>query len=115
MRGGEVFVPKLPTMKILDLANVIAPEAEKRVIGIRPGEKIHEVLLTEEESDHTLEFDAFFVVQPEYRFWDLNGKDRVAGKPLAPGFRYTSRDTSWVLTTSEIRQMLSEAEADSSA
>lgn len=108
MGGGEVFVPKLPTMKITDLAGVIAPEAERRIIGIRAGEKVDEVLLTEEESSHALEFDTFYVIQPEFRFWDLDRTDAPGGRPLPPGFRYTSRDNSWVLTPGELRQMLAE-------
>ncbi|GAI77284.1 unnamed protein product, partial [marine sediment metagenome] len=69
MKGGEIFIPKIPSMKIIDLAEVIAPECKRKVIGIRPGEKINEVLLTEEEAHHTKEFDNYFVVEPEHHFW----------------------------------------------
>lgn len=88
MEGGEIFVPKIPSMKIVDMADVIAPNVKKRIIGIRGGEKIHEVLLTEDESRHSREFDNFFVIEPEHPFWRparLNG-----GKSLPEGFRYSS-------------------------
>jgi len=66
MEGGEIFVPKIPSAKVIDIANAIAPDAEKRVIGIRPGEKLHEVLLTEDEARHTAEFDDYFVIEAEH-------------------------------------------------
>lgn len=95
MKGGEVFIPKIPSMKVMDLAAVIAPEAKKKIIGIRSGEKIHEVLLTEEESLHAKEFDEFFIIVPQYPFWH---KDNFKeGKELPFGFRYAS-DTNgeWI-------------------
>jgi len=88
MNGGEIFVPKIPSMKVIDLANDIAPDAEKKVIGIRPGEKLHEILLTEDEARHTREFDGYFVIEPEHPFWEKGGL--AGGKPLPEGFRYTS-------------------------
>ncbi len=106
MHGGEVFVPKLPSMKVIDIADAIAPEAERQLIGIRPGEKLHETLLIEEESRHTREFDNYFVVEPEHSFW---GKDNLKGsKPLAEGFRYSSDNNTWWLTKDELRKMLEE-------
>ncbi len=69
MHGGEVFVPKIPSMTILDLAKVIAPEATVNVIGIRPGEKLHEVLISEDEARTTVELDDMFVVQPAEALW----------------------------------------------
>ncbi|GAG26282.1 unnamed protein product, partial [marine sediment metagenome] len=63
MKGGEIFVPKIPSMKISDLAEVIAPGLKKKIIGIRPGEKLHEALLTKEEAKHTKEFDKYFIVE----------------------------------------------------
>jgi UDP-N-acetylglucosamine 4,6-dehydratase (inverting) len=104
MKGGEIFVPKIPSMKVIDLAEVIAPEAEKEIIGIRPGEKIHETLITEEEARHAKEFDDYIVIEPEHPFWDpSNLKD---GKPLPDGFRYTSNDNTWWLTPNELKKML---------
>lgn len=106
MRGGEVFIPKIPSMKITELADVIAPEAEKKVIGIRPGEKVNEILVTEEESRHTLEFDNYFVIEPEHPFWE---KDNLkGGKSLPYGFRYTSDNNGWWLTKEELKRMVEE-------
>ncbi len=104
MRGGEVFIPKVPSMKITDLADVIAPEAEREVIGIRPGEKVNEILLTEEESRHALEFDNYFVIEPEHPFWK---KDNLkGGKSLPYGFRYTSDNNGWWLTKEELKRIV---------
>jgi FlaA1/EpsC-like NDP-sugar epimerase len=103
MEGGEIFVPKSPSMKVMDLADAIAPEAQKEIVGIRPSEKIHESLLTEEESQHTKEFDDYFVVEPEFAFWK---KKLKGGKPLPKGFRYTSDSNSSWLTKENIKRML---------
>lgn len=69
MKGGEIFIPKMKSLKIIDLANAMSPTAKKRFIGKRPGEKINEILITEEESVHTAEFKHYFVIQPEHSFW----------------------------------------------
>ncbi len=106
MRGGEVFVPKIPSMNIMDLADVIAPEAQREVIGIRPGEKVNEILLTEEESGHTLEFDKYFVIAPEHDFWERDSLK--GGKPLPRDFKYTSGNNSWWLTSEELQRMIGE-------
>ena len=106
MHGGEVFIPKIPSMKITDLADVIAPKAEREVIGMRAGEKVDEILVTEEESRHTLEFDNYFVIEPEHPFWE---KDNFkGGKSLPYGFRYTSNNNGWWLTKEELKRMVEE-------
>jgi len=106
MYGGEVFIPKIPSMKVTDLADIIAPEAQREVIGIRPGEKVHEILLTEEESRHAWEFDNYFAIEPEHPFW---GKDNLqGGKPIPDGFKYTSDSNGWWLTSEELQRMLGE-------
>ena len=104
MQGGEVFVPRIPSMKITELADVIAPGVAREVVGIRPGEKLHEILLTEEESRHSLEFDEYFVVEPEFPFWR---RDTIEGaRPVGPGFSYTSDSNDRWLTEDELRKML---------
>ncbi len=106
MEGGEVFVPKIPSTKITDLAHAIAPEAELQTIGIRPGEKLHEVLVNEDEARHTVELDDMFVILPsDEQAWFAQGwKQR--GKPLPEGFRYASdTNTEW-LTVEQIRAMV---------
>lgn len=104
MQGGEVFVPKIPSMKIVDLADTIAPEAKKEFVGIRPGEKINEVLLTEDEARHSKEFEKYFVIEPEHSFWKRD--NFVEGKPLPDGFRFTSDTNNWWLTKEELMKMV---------
>lgn len=106
MIGGEIFIPKIRSMKIMDLAEAIAPDAEKKVIGIRPGEKIHEILLTEDEAKHSREFDNYFVIEPEHPFWSeghLKG-----GKKLPVEFRYTSYTNDRWLTQKELMKIIKE-------
>ncbi|MBE0479076.1 UDP-N-acetylglucosamine 4,6-dehydratase (inverting), partial [Candidatus Aerophobetes bacterium] len=106
MHGGEVFVPKIPSMKVTDLADIIAPEAKKDIIGIRPGEKINEILLTEEEARHAKEFDNFFVIEPEHAFWDQRNFE--GGVPLPEGFKFASDSNNSWLTKEEIQIMIRE-------
>lgn len=104
MHGGEIFVPKVPSMKILDLAKIIAPKCEIKYIGIRPGEKIHECLLTEDEARHAVEYNNFFVIMPDHPWWSYeNYKD---GNKLPQGFRYTSDSNEHWLTGKELQKML---------
>lgn len=106
MIGGEIFIPKIRSMKIMDLAEAIAPDTEKKVIGIRPGEKIHEILLTEDEAKHSREFDNYFVIEPEHPFWSeghLKG-----GKKLPVEFRYTSDTNDRWLTQKELMKIIKE-------
>jgi len=95
MSGGEVFVPKIPSMRLMDLVRAIAPGCEIEVTGVRPGEKLHEALLSDHEQTHTLEFDDMFVVQPEFPWW--GGSNWSHGRRLPDDFRYTSdANTSWL-------------------
>ncbi len=96
MEGGEVFVPKIPSMKVIDLARAIAPEAEIEIIGIRPGEKLHEVLISEDEARTTVELDEMYVVQPAQALWfGYSWQDK--GRPLPDGFHYASdNNTDWL-------------------
>ncbi len=104
MQGGEVFVPKIPSTRILDLAKAIAPSAQVKVTGIRPGEKLNEILVTEEEAPHAREYDDHFVIEPEHPFWAAT--PAKGGKPLPAGFRYTSDGNSDWLTVDQLREML---------
>lgn len=103
MSGGEIFIPKMPSMKLTELADAIAPGAGKKIIGIRPGEKLHEVLLTEEESRHAREYDNYYVVEPEFPFWKGNLK---SGKPITEGFTYGSEGNSWWLSKEELKKIV---------
>jgi UDP-N-acetylglucosamine 4,6-dehydratase len=95
MAGGEVFIPKIPSMRIVDLARAIAPDCEIHEIGIRVGEKMHEVLLSEDEARHSVEIEDRYVITPMHPWW----KDQPIplGSPLPEGFRYTSdTNTEWL-------------------
>ena len=96
MEGGEEFVPKIPSTKVTDLARAIAPDAELNIIGIRPGEKLHEMLISEDEARHTIELDKMYVVQPAEATWfGYSWKDK--GKTLKEGFSYSSdNNTEWL-------------------
>ena len=104
IQGGEIFIPKIPSMKITDLAQVIAPDAKRKIIGIRPGEKVHETLLTEEEAKHTKEFPTYFSVEPEFPFWKKVNAEN--GKLIPNGFKYTSDNNTWWLSKSNLRDMM---------
>lgn len=103
-RGGEVFVPKIPACTVATLADAVAPAAEKRVIGIRPGEKIHELMITGDESRHVLEYQRHFVITPAFPWW---GGPKREGKQVGPGFRFAS-DIAEQLDTPTVAAMLRE-------
>ncbi len=105
MAGGELFVPKLPSMSVKDLADAMAPGVPQRVVGIRPGEKIHEVLIPEDDARHALEFDDRFVIYPE--MWDWKG-NREGSKELPEGFVYSSGSNSQWLSQTELLEMISD-------
>jgi UDP-N-acetylglucosamine 4,6-dehydratase len=104
MGGGETFIPKIPSMRVMDIAAAMAPDAERRIIGIRPGEKLHEVLLTEDESRHALETDDSYVLLPEYALWPL--REVEGGRPVEPGFRYSSDSNEQWITAEQLREMV---------
>jgi UDP-N-acetylglucosamine 4,6-dehydratase len=110
MRGGEVFVPKIPSTRIIDLARVIAPQAQLEVIGIRPGEKLHEVLIHEDEARTTIELEDMFVVQPTAALW-FGHEWSQKGQPLPAGFRYGSDINSDWLTDEQIRGLVAPFES----
>ena len=88
MRGGEIFVPKIPSMRITDFAEAVAPGCKIEVVGVRPGEKLHEVLITEDESSRALDLGACYIVKPLFKNWIAPDWDE--GKPLPKGFHYSS-------------------------
>jgi UDP-N-acetylglucosamine 4,6-dehydratase/5-epimerase len=110
MHGGEVFVPKIPSMKMTDLAKALAPDAQIRNIGIRPGEKLHEVLISEDEARTTVELEDMFVVQPPAALW-FGYHWSEKGKPLPDSYHYASdNNTDW-LTVAEIQAMVAPMES----
>ncbi|QPJ64066.1 MAG: UDP-N-acetylglucosamine 4,6-dehydratase (inverting) [Candidatus Nitrohelix vancouverensis] len=105
MLGGEVFVPKLPSMRVVDLAKAIAPECRLEVVGIRPGEKLHETLISEFDSRHTYEYDDFFVILPDYEWYQLNEWQLKGGK-VVENFSYSSVENSHWLDSEAISKIL---------
>ena len=105
MQGGEVFVPKLPSTSLMDLVAAIAPDAEVEVMGIRPGEKMHEVLISEDEARTTLELEDMFVIQPAQGPWFVHFWDKQ-GQALAEGFRYASNENAQTLSKTEIAKLV---------
>lgn len=110
MWGGELFVPKIPSFKITDLANAIAPECKIKFVGIRPGEKIHEEMITETDSINTIEFDNYYVILPSTPIWDFE-KFRLESNPK-PGkfcdldFRYCSGTNIQWLSVDDLKQLI---------
>lgn len=104
MVGGEVFVPKIPSMRLMDIVQTVAPEAQLKVIGIRAGEKLHEELITREEAPRTREFDTYYLVEPEHPFWQSgNHQD---GRLVAPDFQYGSDTNNDWLKPEELKACL---------
>jgi UDP-N-acetylglucosamine 4,6-dehydratase len=115
MKGGELFVPKIPSVKIVDLARVIAPDCDQKIIGIRPGEKLHETMISEDDARLSLEFPKHYVIQPSHSFWnpkDYLSEGSATAQPCSEGFVYRSdTNTSW-LNDEEICEMVSKVEHD---
>jgi UDP-N-acetylglucosamine 4,6-dehydratase len=113
MRGGEIFVPKLPSMRMTDLAGTIGPDCRIEEIGIRPGEKLHESMITVDDAPQTLEMDDYYVIQPSFAWWgeaERNGYGDA--RPCPDGFAYTSDANLQWLTGDQLRAMIDELAAD---
>jgi len=111
MRGGEIFVPKIPSMRVVDLATAMAPDLPHRIIGIRPGEKLHEVMITEDDARNTIELCDRYIVQPDFSFWDNGHYRSVKAEPVPDGFRYASNTNDRWLDVAAFRRLLSEVPA----
>ena len=107
MVGGELFVPKIPACSVADIANVVAPNAKWETIGMRPGEKMHEILIPEDEARNVLEFDNHFVVQPIQSFWG-NKIGILGGRSCPENFRYASNVNCESLNEEQLRELLSD-------
>jgi UDP-N-acetylglucosamine 4,6-dehydratase len=104
--GGETFVPRIPSMRVVDIADAIAADVPRRIIGIRPGEKIHEVLITADEARHAAEFDSHYAIYPAFPFWRNQPYPR--GRELAADFVYSSdRNDQW-LSVEALRELAAE-------
>jgi UDP-N-acetylglucosamine 4,6-dehydratase/5-epimerase len=105
MVGGEIFVPKLPSMNIMDLAHAIAPECDTKVIGIRPGEKLHEIMVPRDDALNTLEYDDYYLIMPALEVFEAK-VCRNHCKPVANDFEYSSRDNPKLLSVEQLREMI---------
>lgn len=103
MRGGEIFVPKIPSMNIIDLAEAVAPGCAVERIGIRPGEKLHEVMVPEDDARNTVEYDDHYAILPSYHQWNAAGLVEDGGRPVPDGFRYSSDRNELWLSAEELR------------
>jgi len=113
MGGGEVFVPKIPSMKVVDLAQAIDAECRTVIVGIRPGEKLHEVMVPEDDAHHTLEYEDYFAILPTFHGWDAEKyKEMNGGKPCPDGFRYSSETNDRWLSVEQLRCMVGLAEGE---
>jgi UDP-N-acetylglucosamine 4,6-dehydratase len=105
MRGGEIFVPKIPSMKVVDLARAIAPGCRLETVGIRPGEKLHEVMIPGDESRTTVEYDTHYVIGPAFHEWTIFDHPANGGRKVTDGFTYSSETNDHWLTVDELRDM----------
>lgn len=106
MHGGEVFIPRIPSMNIMDLVSVIAPECEVDIIGIRPGEKLHESMISLDEARQSVELDDRYVILPAHPWWTQDKWSE--GRRLPDGFSYSSDTNDHWLTTAELQEMIDE-------
>jgi UDP-N-acetylglucosamine 4,6-dehydratase/5-epimerase len=109
MRGGEIFVPKIPSMKMVDLASAIAPGVAHEMVGIRPGEKLHEVMITSDDARNTLELADRYVIAPAFPFWTRDHLDLKGAAKVSDEFRYASDSNGEWLTAASLGRMLERA------
>jgi len=111
MHGGETFIPKIPSMRIVDLAQAMAPDCRQEITGIRPGEKLHEVMIPIDEARQTREFDSFYIIQPSLLMWEA-GKahlyDGHEGVSVDKNFSYTSDNNSEWVDAATLQTMISD-------
>ena len=107
MKGGEIFVPKIPSMKVVDIAEAIAPECKIETTGRRPGEKLHEVMITRDDAHHTVEYDDYYIILPTLATDGIEPQvSRNGGKPCSDGFEYSSETNTSQLTKAQMHLIL---------
>jgi len=106
MHGGEIFVPKIPSMRVVDLARAVAPECRLEVVGIRPGEKLHEVMIPADEARNTFEYDTHYIIAPAFHEWSVFDFGANGGRRVADGFSYASDTNEHTLSVDELREMV---------
>ena len=112
MVGGEIYVKKIPSMNICDIARAVDPNCEQKVVGIRPGEKLHEQMISPEDSPHTYEYSGHYKILPAIHSWDSDANRIKDGKRVPEGFSYTSDNNKEWMTIDELRQWISENKAN---
>ena len=108
-RGGEIFVPKIPSMRMVDLAKAMAPQLPHKIVGIRPGEKLHEVMVTEDDSRSTVELPDRYVIEPQFHWWKRRSFAEDGAARVADGFRYASDTNKQWLDLDGLNKMLRES------
>ncbi len=105
MIGGEIFVPKIPSMNIMDLAKAICPDCKTEIIGIRPGEKLHEVMIPKDDARQTVEFDDYYIIKPAFRFFERRFDNNI-GKRAADDFEYNSATNKHWLSVEDLKNII---------
>lgn len=109
-QGGELYIPKIPTMAITDLAAVLAPEAKTQIIGIRPGEKLHEVMVSEDDSRYTYDMDKYYAILPAINDWHADNRWNASGQLVEKNFRYSSDTNADRLSRSDLKKLIGDYE-----
>lgn len=110
MRGGEIFVPRIPSMRVTDIARCMAPHLPHRTIGIRPGEKLHEFLITSENARGTIALDDRFLIEPDFAFWERDAYAAQGGRNVAEDFHYSSENNDDWLSDEDFFELLRQAD-----
>lgn len=108
MHGGELYVKKIPSMRIVDLAQAVAPELELKEVGIRPGEKIHEMMISQGDAKNTLELDDYYIIEPDFDWKEKCEKRKVISRPVDKHFEYHSGNNTEWLSIEQMRNLISE-------
>lgn len=106
MRGGEIYVPKIPSMKITDLVTALAPDVPIKIVGIRPGEKLHELMITEHNAPTTFDLPDRYIIEPEWNFWDRKARKEHAYPLVEENFEYTSDKNDTWMSVESLRETL---------
>jgi UDP-N-acetylglucosamine 4,6-dehydratase len=109
MHGGEIFIPRIPSMKVVDVASVLAPHLKQEIVGIRPGEKLHEIMVTSDDGRNTLRMDDRYVIEPAFAFWDREKYTGDGAQPVGDGFSYASDSNDEWLDADGLRELLNHA------
>ncbi|MDD5593519.1 MAG: UDP-N-acetylglucosamine 4,6-dehydratase (inverting) [Candidatus Margulisbacteria bacterium] len=104
MKGGEIFVPKIPSMNIMDLAKALAPECKTKIVGIRPGEKLHEVMISADDARYTKELEDCYIIRPAFPWWDND--NHAGGRAVPESFHYSSDSNNEWLKLDQLREMI---------